>query len=134
MRDLRELPKVRDGLSYLYLEHGRVEQKYKAVEFVDKEGGCTLVPAAALGVLMLGPGTTITHAAVKSLARPGIEIASDLWEIFYVSDRERHEYIGTLAENRLDGCNRLGKCDQAEDHEHVAKSLYQPLKRYHGEI
>ena len=71
MRDLRELPKVRDGLSYLYLEHGRVEKKYQAVEFVDKEGGCTLVPAAALGVLMLGPGTTITHAAVKALADNG---------------------------------------------------------------
>lgn len=71
MRDLRELPKLRDGLSYLYLEHGRVEQKYKAVEFVDKNGGCTMVPAAALGVLMLGPGTTITHAAVKALGDNG---------------------------------------------------------------
>jgi CRISPR-associated protein Cas1 len=71
MRDLRELPKLRDGLSYLYLEHGRVEQKYKAVDFVDKEGGCTLIPAAALGVLMLGPGTTITHAAIKALADNG---------------------------------------------------------------
>ncbi|MFQ5614489.1 MAG: type I-E CRISPR-associated endonuclease Cas1e [Anaerolineae bacterium] len=71
MRDLRELPKLRDSLSYLYLEHGRVEQKYKAVEFVDAEGGLTLVPAANLGVLLLGPGTTITHAAVKALADNG---------------------------------------------------------------
>jgi CRISPR-associated protein Cas1 len=71
MRDLRELPKLRDGLSYLYVEHGRVEQKYKAVEFVDKNGGATMVPAAALAVLMLGPGTTITHAAVKALADNG---------------------------------------------------------------
>jgi CRISPR-associated protein Cas1 len=71
MRDLRELPKLRDGLSYLYLEHGRVEQKYKGVEFVDEKGGCTQVPAAALAVLMLGPGTTITHAAVKALADNG---------------------------------------------------------------
>jgi CRISPR-associated protein Cas1 len=71
MRDLRELPKVRDSLSYLYLEHGRVEKKYQAVEFVDKNGGATMVPAAALGVLMLGPGTTITHAAVKALADNG---------------------------------------------------------------
>jgi CRISPR-associated protein Cas1 len=53
------------------VEHGRVEQKYKAVEFVDKEGGCTLIPAAAMGVLMLGPGTTITHAAIKALADNG---------------------------------------------------------------
>ena len=55
---------------YLYLEHCRVEQKYKAVEFVD-ENGRTMVPAAALAVLMLGPGTSITHAAVKALADNG---------------------------------------------------------------
>jgi len=71
MRDLRELPKVRDGLSYLYVEHGRVEKKYQAVEFVDKNGGATMVPVAALGVLMMGPGTTITHAAAKAMADNG---------------------------------------------------------------
>jgi len=70
MRDLHELPKLRDSLSYLYLEHGRIEQKYKAVEFLDEEGR-TMIPAAALTVLMLGPGTSITHAAVKALADNG---------------------------------------------------------------
>jgi CRISPR-associated protein Cas1 len=70
MRDLHELPKLRDSMSYLYLEHGRIEQKYKAVEFLD-ERGRTMVPAAALTVLMLGPGTTITHAAVRALADNG---------------------------------------------------------------
>jgi len=70
MRDLHELPKLRDGLSYLYLEHGRVKQKYKAVEFIDKKGR-TMIPAAALAVLMLGPGTSITHTAVKALADNG---------------------------------------------------------------
>ena len=71
MRDLHELPKLRDGLSYLYLEHGRIEQKHKAVEVVDKEKGRTMIPAAALAVLMLGPGTSITHAAVRALADNG---------------------------------------------------------------
>ena len=70
MRDLHELPKLRDSLSYLYLEHGRIQQKHKAVECVDKEGR-TMIPAAALAVLMLGPGTSITHAAVKALADNG---------------------------------------------------------------
>ncbi len=70
MRDLHELPKLRDGLSYLYLERGRIKQKQKAVEFVDQEGH-TMIPAAALAVLMLGPGTSITHTAVKSLADNG---------------------------------------------------------------
>jgi CRISPR-associated protein Cas1 len=70
MRDLHELPKLRDSLSYLYLEHVRVQQKHKAVECIDKEGR-TMIPAAALSVLMLGPGTVITHAAVKALADNG---------------------------------------------------------------
>jgi CRISPR-associated protein Cas1 len=70
MRDLHELPKLRDGLSYLYLEHGRIEQKHKAVELIDKDGR-TMIPAAALAVLLLGPGTSITHAAVKALSDNG---------------------------------------------------------------
>ena len=73
MRDLHELPKLRDGLSYLYVEHCRVEQKYKAVESVDKRGR-TMIPAAALAVLMLGPGTAITHAAIKALADNGCSV------------------------------------------------------------
>jgi CRISPR-associated protein Cas1 len=71
MQNLRALPKLRDSLSYLYLEHGRLEQKYKAVDFVDKTGGVTPIPAASLSVLLLGPGTTVTHAAVRSLADNG---------------------------------------------------------------
>lgn len=70
MRDLHELPKLRDSLSYLYLEHVRVQQKHQAVECIDKEGR-TMIPAAALSVLMLGPGTVITHAAIKALADNG---------------------------------------------------------------
>jgi CRISPR-associated protein Cas1 len=76
MRNLHELPKLGDSLSYLYLEHGRVEQDTLAVAFVDEKGGCTQVPAAALALVMLGPGTTITHAAVKALTDNGCLI---LW-------------------------------------------------------
>ncbi|MCL4395940.1 MAG: type I-E CRISPR-associated endonuclease Cas1e [Chloroflexi bacterium] len=75
MQDLHILPKLRDGLSYLYLEHGKVERAQSAVEFFDAKGGRTLVPAAALAVLMLGPGTSITHEAVKVLAQNGALVA-----------------------------------------------------------
>jgi CRISPR-associated protein Cas1 len=71
MRNLQELPKLRDSLSYLYLEHGRLEQDSQAVKFIDKSKGVTAIPAAALSVLMLGPGTSVTHAAVKALADNG---------------------------------------------------------------
>ena len=75
IRDLHELPKLRDGLSYLYLEHCIIDQKYKAVEAIDKEGR-TMIPAANLAVLMLGPGTSITHEAVKTLTDNGCSL---LW-------------------------------------------------------
>lgn len=71
MRNLQELPKLRDSLSYLYLEHGRLEQDSKSVAFIDKTGGFTAIPAANLSVLMMGPGTTVTHAAIKALADNG---------------------------------------------------------------
>ncbi|MBN1977399.1 MAG: type I-E CRISPR-associated endonuclease Cas1 [Anaerolineae bacterium] len=73
MKDLHELPKLADSLTYLYVEHAIVEQKQKGIEIVNQDGA-TLAPAAALTVLLLGPGTRITHAAVKSLADNGCAI------------------------------------------------------------
>jgi len=73
MKNLRELPKFRDGLSYLYVEHGRIEQKDRSIAWYCEEGEVA-VPCAALGVLLLGPGTSMTHAAVKALADNGCSI------------------------------------------------------------
>jgi len=70
MKDLHLLPKVRDSLSYLYLEHCRIEQDKKAIAVHDAEG-VTHVPCASLTALMLGPGTSITHAAIRTLADSG---------------------------------------------------------------
>jgi CRISPR-associated protein Cas1 len=68
--DLHKLPKFRDGTSYLYVEHCRVEQEAKAIALHDA-GGRVPVPCAGLAVLMLGPGTVITHAAIRALAENG---------------------------------------------------------------
>nr|PZN25567.1 MAG: type I-E CRISPR-associated endonuclease Cas1 [Chloroflexota bacterium] len=69
-KDLHILPKVRDSWSYLYVEHSVIEQDDKAIAVFDKEGK-TPVPCAALSLLMLGPGTKITHSAIKTLADNG---------------------------------------------------------------
>ncbi|HVN56599.1 MAG TPA: type I-E CRISPR-associated endonuclease Cas1e [Anaerolineaceae bacterium] len=73
MQDLHELPKMRDSLSYLYVEHAIVDRKDSAVEFINEDGR-THVPAANLCVLLLGPGTRITYAAVAILAECGCSI------------------------------------------------------------
>lgn len=72
-RDLHILPKVRDGLGYLYLERGKIEQTQQAIEFFDKEGR-TLIPVASLACLLLGPGTSISHEAVKRLTDNGCSV------------------------------------------------------------
>jgi CRISP-associated protein Cas1 len=73
MRDLHILPKVRDSLSFLYIERARIEQDDKAIAILD-ETGRVPVPCASLAVLMLGPGTTITHAAIHTLADCGCSV------------------------------------------------------------
>lgn len=73
MEDLHELPKIGDSLSYLYVEHAVVERREGAVLFV-QETGRTAVPAAGLSLLMLGPGTSITHAAIGLLAESGCSV------------------------------------------------------------
>ena len=67
MKDLRELPKLRDSLSYLYVEHCRVDREANAIAVHDQDGRVP-IPCASLALLMLGPGTNITHAAVAVLA------------------------------------------------------------------
>ena len=67
MDDLTQLTRFGDRLSFLYLEKGHVEQHLRSVAYVT-EHETIPIPAASLVLLMLGPGTTITHAAIKNLA------------------------------------------------------------------
>lgn len=67
VHDLHRLPKFRDAMSFLYVEHVRVDQEEKSIALHD-DTGVTPVPVASLSVLMLGPGTRVTHAAIRALA------------------------------------------------------------------
>jgi CRISPR-associated protein Cas1 len=72
-RDLRELPKLRDSLSYLYLEYGHIERDLNAVKYSNAQG-IVPIPIAGMTVLLLGPGTTISHEAVKVISGNGCSI------------------------------------------------------------
>ncbi len=71
--DLHALPKLRDSLSYLYIEHAGLERKDSAL-LVLQETGRTIVPVANICVILLGPGTSVTHAAVDVMAENGCSI------------------------------------------------------------
>lgn len=68
MRTLHELPRFRDRWSYLYLEMGRLDVDSDGLGF-HQGSEVVPVPIDQLALVMLGPGSTITHAAVKALSR-----------------------------------------------------------------
>lgn len=74
VRDLHILPKFSDGWSYLYVEHCRIDQEARAIAIHD-ENGKLPVPCAKLALLMLGPGVSITHAAISVLVDHGCLVA-----------------------------------------------------------
>ena len=105
------LPKLRDSLSYLYVEHAVLERKDSAL-LVLQETGQTQVPVANLSVLLLGPGTTVTHAAVGVLAENGCSV---LW----LGEDFQKFYAQGLGETR-----------RAYHLLHQAALVSDPLKRY----
>lgn len=57
-------------MTFLYLEHAVISRDASAITATD-ERGTVHVPAAALGALLLGPGTNVTHQAMVLLAESG---------------------------------------------------------------
>lgn len=62
------LPKIRDRYPFLYLEKGRLEIDDSSIKWIDCECNVVPLPIATIAALFLGPGTTITHAAIKAIS------------------------------------------------------------------
>lgn len=72
-RDLQRLPKLRDSLSFLYIERAIIEQDNLSIRAI-RADGTVPIPIAAMTVLMLGPGISITHAAIKAICDNGCTV------------------------------------------------------------
>ena len=70
---LQELPVIGDRMTFIYLEHCRISREDGAVSVKDIEG-TVYIPAAAITVLLLGPGTEITHRAMELIGDTGISV------------------------------------------------------------
>ncbi|NLD52827.1 MAG: type I-E CRISPR-associated endonuclease Cas1 [Clostridiales bacterium] len=73
--DLQALPRIRERMSFLYLEHCKINRQDGAVTIADARG-VVHVPSANIGVLLLGPGTSVSHRAMELIGDAG---ASILW-------------------------------------------------------
>lgn len=69
--ELQALPQIKDRMTFLYLEHCQLERDDSAIVLRDLDG-TVYVPAAAISVLLLGPGTSITHRAMELIGDAGV--------------------------------------------------------------
>lgn len=60
------LPQVKDKYPFIYLERGRLEIDDSSIKWIDCDSHVVPLPVATINTLLLGPGTTITHEAVKA--------------------------------------------------------------------
>lgn len=67
--------RAEDRLSFAYFEHCVITREDNAIA-VTRDTGTIRLPAANLGVLMLGPGTTVSHQAMVVIGDNG---ASVVW-------------------------------------------------------
>ncbi len=68
--ELRELPKISDRVTFIYVEHAKINRQDSAITVTDSKG-IVKIPAAMVGVLLLGPGTDISHRAVELIGDTG---------------------------------------------------------------
>lgn len=69
-----DLHRVSERLSTLYIERSHVDRAENAIVIVNK-ARTVRVPAGFVASVMLGPGTRVTHAAMRLLADSGTAVA-----------------------------------------------------------
>ncbi len=62
------LPQVKDRYPFIYLERCRLEVDDSSVKFIDINCKEVSLPIATVLTILLGPGTSITHEAIKALS------------------------------------------------------------------
>lgn len=73
--DLQTLPQIADRMTFIYLERGILSRQDSAITMTD-ETGTVHIPAAAVSVLLLGPGIKVTHRAMELIGDAGVSV---LW-------------------------------------------------------
>jgi CRISPR-associated protein Cas1 len=69
----QELPRLADCVSFVFLDDCSLERDNGAIRVRNKQGFMDL-PAAGITVLLLGPGTSVTHRAIQCASEAGLSI------------------------------------------------------------
>ncbi|WP_297819910.1 type I-E CRISPR-associated endonuclease Cas1e [uncultured Lactobacillus sp.] len=71
--EIGELSKVSDRITFLYLEHAKLNRIDSAISVADSKG-TIYIPAAIISVLLLGPGVDVTHRAMELMGEAGMAV------------------------------------------------------------
>jgi CRISPR-associated protein Cas1 len=71
--NLSELTRLDDRISFLYLEHAKINRQDSAIQVID-ETGTVYIPAAIISVLFLGPGVDVSHRAIELIGDCGMAV------------------------------------------------------------
>lgn len=71
--EISELSKVSDRITFLYLEHAKLNRIDSAISVADSTG-TVYIPAAIISVLLLGPGIDVTHRAMELMGDAGMAV------------------------------------------------------------
>ncbi len=118
-KDLKELSKLRDSISYFYVEHANIDQCDSSI-ILHRGSEDIPVPVSSLTCLMLGPGISITHAAIKTAAENGCMIVwcGENGARFYASGQgETRNAKNTLVQARY--------CMDENLHMRVVRRMYE---------
>jgi CRISPR-associated protein Cas1 len=98
----KTLPLFKDKWTPIYLEHGKVHVDGSGVRWIDSSGNKIILPVASTSCILLGPGTSISHEAIRTCANSNTLV---MWVgregfKFYaigVINREQNKYIENQA-------------------------------------
>ena len=112
------LPMVRDSWSFLFLERCKIVKSDSYIESYD-ESGVVSIPVAELTTLMLGPGVSITHDAVKHISKCGCSI------VWCGEDMAKFYSYGVAETNKSTNLLKQVNCySNYEKHMAVVRRMY----------
>lgn len=121
----RELTRMSDRLSFIYLERCTLHREDNAITAEDADG-VTHIPSATIGTLLLGPGTRVTHQAMSVLGDSGAGVVwvGEQGVRFYSGGRSLNRSSALVEAQATAWANRRTRLD-------VARAMYR--MRFPGE-
>lgn len=117
--ELQALPQIRERMTFIYLEHCKLSREDSAITATDVKG-TVFIPAAAISVILLGPGTSVSHRAMELIGDAGVSLV-------WVGEHGVRYYAGghPLTHSSKLLIRQAELCSNQRSHLEVARKMYE---------